>query len=195
MDKRPRINEAIVVEGRNDARAVREAVQAPVIVISGYAISERSWKLLEAANQRSGLIILTDPDHAGEQIRSRLSERFPTARHAFLEKAESSANCDIGIEHAAPDRICKALLKARAATPAEAVEPPYTIEDLRHYRLAGTPGCEERRNRVGARLGIGAANAKTFVSRLNLFAVRREEFDHEAAKELCDNQPEKTSVE
>lgn len=67
MEKR--IKEIIVVEGRDDAAAVRRAIDADVIAIHGFGIDRETWTELELAYKKRGLIILTDPDHAGEQIR------------------------------------------------------------------------------------------------------------------------------
>jgi ribonuclease M5 len=51
------------------------------------------------------------------------------------------------------------------------------MTDLIMADLAGGRDASARRNEVGRRTGIGYANAKTFLVRLNHYGVTREEFD------------------
>ena len=104
-----KIDEIIVVEGRDDTAAVRRAVDAVTIETHGYGIARDTWERLEAAYRRAGLIIFTDPDHAGRMIRRALKEHFPQAKHAYLTDSEAEKAGDIGIENAAPADIRRAL--------------------------------------------------------------------------------------
>ena len=108
------IREIIVVEGRDDTAAIRRAVDAETIETHGFGIREETWTLLEKAWESRGLIVFTDPDTAGVQIRRRIMERFPQAREAFLDQEEATAKGDIGIENASPEAILRALLSARS---------------------------------------------------------------------------------
>jgi ribonuclease M5 len=184
-ERLPQLREIVVVEGRDDTAAVRRAVEAETIETHGYGISAETWARLERAAAGRGLIILTDPDHAGEQIRRRLRERFPEARHAFLPRdAARAPDDDIGVENAAPAAIRAALLAARREQPEReaAAPPPFTAADLRRAGLSGRPGAAAARQRIGRLLGIGYGNAVTFLRRLNAFGISRAEFD-EALRE------------
>ena len=55
--------------------------------------------------------------------------------------------------------------------------------DLLQAGISGGAGASEKRARLGARLGIGYANAKTFLKRLNHYGVTREEFEAALAEE------------
>ena len=63
------IKEVIVVEGRDDEAAVKKAVDAEIITTHGYGISQKTYRRIEEAYERCGIIIFTDPDFAGENIR------------------------------------------------------------------------------------------------------------------------------
>ena len=52
-------------------------VDCDTIETHGFGITKETWAELEIAYKERGLIILTDPDHAGEQIRRMLTEKFP----------------------------------------------------------------------------------------------------------------------
>ena len=66
------IKEIIVVEGRDDTQAVQRAVRCETIETHGFGMPEDMWKSLDTAYRNKGLIILTDPDHAGDGIRKRI---------------------------------------------------------------------------------------------------------------------------
>ena len=76
----PKIREILVVEGRDDTAAIKKSVDAITIETHGYGITNKTWKLIEEAYNGPGIIVFTDPDHAGEQIRRRIMEKFPEAR-------------------------------------------------------------------------------------------------------------------
>lgn len=114
-DKKPKIKEAIVVEGRDDTLAVSKAVDAIIIETHGFGLSDKTWKILDKAYRERGLIILTDPDHGGRSIRRKILNRFPGSKEAFVSTEKASKKGDVGIENAAPDDIWEALSKARAS--------------------------------------------------------------------------------
>ena len=72
-----KIKEIIVVEGRDDTDAIKKSVDAVTIETHGYGITKATWELIEKAYKEKGIIVFTDPDHAGEQIRRRILEKFP----------------------------------------------------------------------------------------------------------------------
>jgi ribonuclease M5 len=80
------IKEIIVVEGRDDEAAVKKAVEAETIATHGFGISQETFARIEKAYAERGIIIFTDPDHAGEKIRKRLSERFPVESMLFYRE-------------------------------------------------------------------------------------------------------------
>ncbi len=59
------IREVIIVEGRDDIDAVQKAVSADIIATHGYGISASTLDRIRRAYETRGIIILTDPDHAG----------------------------------------------------------------------------------------------------------------------------------
>ncbi len=180
---KPRIMETVIVEGRDDEAAVLAAVDACVICTNGYGIRQSILELIESASRRRGIIILTDPDHAGESIRRKLSEKFPGAKHAYIAKNDAARDGELGVENAPPSSILKALEAAGAVgsvmnssgfQPDDA-ENIVSRRDMFQLGLEGGVGSAELRARVGSSLGIGSANAKTFKKRLNAFGIGREE--------------------
>ncbi len=169
------IKEVLVVEGKMDVLAVSRAVEADCIITDGFRLSPRTIASIRDAYKRRGIIILTDPDPAGERIRRFLSQKFPEAKHAFVPREEATANDDIGIEQASPDAIRMALEKVR--TPDWQPSARFSSADMFTAGLTGDAQASDRRAHLGAILGVGYANAKTFLKRLNHYGVTREEFD------------------
>ncbi|CUH95452.1 hypothetical protein P22_1523 [Propionispora sp. 2/2-37] len=168
------IKEIIIVEGKQDIQAVKRAVEAECIATGGFAMSPYTMQKIEQAYAKRGIIILTDPDSAGERIRSFLSRRFPEAKHAFVALSEATANGDIGIEQASCEAIREALRKTRYLEWQPQEE--FSGQDMLRSGLSGHPNAAARRAILGKKLGIGYANAKSFLYRLNHYGVTRADF-------------------
>ena len=168
------LKEVLVVEGKMDTVAIRRALEADTIETGGFTLAPYTLRQIEAAYQKRGIIILTDPDGAGERIRRFLTERFPEAGQAFIPKIQATANNDVGVEQAQPEAILAALANVRHHDYRPQVE--FTHMDLFRYDLNGSPQAAARRDALGAELGIGYGNAKRFLERLNHYGVTREEF-------------------
>ncbi|MDD7408676.1 MAG: ribonuclease M5 [Anaerovoracaceae bacterium] len=169
------INEVIVVEGRDDIDAVNKAVNADIIATHGYGITGDTIDRIRNAYETRGIIILTDPDRAGQRIRKRLTDLFPDAGQAYISRSEATSKDDIGVENAAPDVIAKALAAA-GMTVSDLVE-EYTSSDMMYYGLSGGRGSRELRDKLGRRLGIGYGNAAAFLKRLNGYGIAREDLE------------------
>ena len=172
---KPSIKEVIVVEGRDDTAAINRAVRAVTIETHGFGISAETWKRLEVAYRKYGLIIFTDPDHAGEEIRRRLKEKFPNSKEAFLTKERATKDSDIGIENAESEAIIKALENARGTIEEEKAN-TFSVKDLFDAGLMGDDLSKERRTKLGDYLGIGYSNGKSLLNKLNKLGITREEF-------------------
>ncbi|MEL1134851.1 ribonuclease M5 [Desulfitobacterium sp. THU1] len=184
------IEELIVVEGKNDAHAVRRALGAvDILWTDGYGLTQEKLDFIAEAALRSGVIVFTDPDSVGEQIRARICQRVPSAKHVYLAKkdARSKNDDDIGVENARPEDIRQAFEKIRSGSLETGQEKSsqrdkhmdqniFEAKDLWEAGLVGSKDSNQRRLAVGKILGIGDANGKQFLRRLNLFSITREEF-------------------
>ncbi|UQZ84896.1 Ribonuclease M5 [Paenibacillus konkukensis] len=168
------IKEIIVVEGKDDTVAIKRAVEAETIETGGSAINDEIIKRIKLAQQRRGVIVLTDPDHAGERIRKIITARVPGCKHAFITQEEATSRGDIGVENASPETIRKALSNLR--TDYEAAESDITWEDLINAGMIVHPQAAARRMEMGRQLGIGYCNGKQFYNRCRMFRISREEF-------------------
>lgn len=168
------IKEVIVVEGRDDITAVKNAVDAEIIATSGFGINAKIIDRIREAQKRKGVIILTDPDFAGEKIRSIISKRVKGVKHAYISQEEGFKDGDIGVENASPEVIRKALENAKVTL--EEKNDFYNMMDMYHFKLTGSSTSKERRMILGKILGIGYGNANQLLSRLNNYGISKEEF-------------------
>ena len=179
-----KLSRAIVVEGRDDVDAVGKAVDALIIPTHGFGITAETWSLIEKAYHEKGLIILTDPDFSGEEIRRKLSDRFPDAIQAYVAQNDATMAGDIGIENATPEVIAAALEKALANTEHQEERSSesqgyeaVTMSTLAQMGLSGADGASELREAVCAKLGIGYGNAKAVVRKLEHWGIGIKELE------------------
>lgn len=168
------IKEVIVVEGRDDVDAVKKALDAEIIAVGGFGINAKVIERIKEAQKRKGVIVLTDPDFAGEKIRRIISKRVPGIKHAYIAKEDGLKNGDIGVENACPEVILKALEMAKI-TQVEKQE-FFNMQDMFYFKFTGDPTSKLRRRMLGKILGIGYCNTTQMISRLNNYGITKEEF-------------------
>ncbi|NMA86047.1 MAG: toprim domain-containing protein, partial [Tissierellia bacterium] len=71
------IKEIIVVEGKDDIAKIKSSLDAEVVATGGFGYDGEFIQNLKTISEKKGIIILTDPDFAGEKIRKDISRRVP----------------------------------------------------------------------------------------------------------------------
>ena len=71
MMEKIKVKQAVVVEGKYDKIALKNVIDGVIITTDGFGVyrSEDKIKLIQKYAKSVGLIILTDSDTAGQQIR------------------------------------------------------------------------------------------------------------------------------
>lgn len=171
-----KIQEVIVVEGKDDTKRINMAVNADTIETRGSAISDEVLQQIDELNEIRGVIVFTDPDFSGEKIRKTIQAAVPGVKHAFLKKKDAvpHGQGSLGVEHATPETIRDAL--AHLYTEVPEAQPRITQADLLAAKLISGPNARKRREVLCEFLRIGYENGKQLYKRLNLFQVTPEEF-------------------
>lgn len=171
-----KIQEIIVVEGRDDTTAINRAVEADTIETNGSAVNQATIEKVKRAQETRGVIIFTDPDYPGEKIRKTIAGQVPGCKHAFLPKEAAMAKRGrgVGVEHASPEAIREALKHAQVMR--ETIIEEITQDDLITAGLIGGSGAKERRVHLGKLLKIGYTNGKQLYKRLMMFQISKQEF-------------------
>ncbi len=170
-----KVKEVIVVEGRDDISAVKRAVDAELIEVNGFAVRKKATlEKIKFAHEKNGVIVLTDPDYAGEKIRKTIEDYVPGVKHAYISRKEGTKVDNIGVENACSEAILAALEKAKYKLTETRDE--FSIDDMTSYGLTWGNDAKKRRQELGSMLKIGYANAKQFLRKLNHFGITRDEF-------------------
>ena len=164
-----RIREVIVVEGRYDKNALSQVVDAVIVETSGFGIYNDAAKrrMLRALAASRGLIVLTDSDGAGFQIRSFIRGCVDPAlvKHAYIpdvygkerRKRSASKEGKLGVEGMPPQILLDALLRAGATVEdSESVRKTERISkaDLYARGLSGKAESREKRTALLRRLDL-----------------------------------------
>jgi len=171
-----KINEIIVVEGRDDITAIKRVVDAHIIALNGFsALSEKTINKIVELSKNNDLILFTDPDFAGKKIRDTLKKYIPNIKHAFVSQKDATRNDNIGVENANDKAILEALKNVVTAN--QDGKNRFNISDLIDNRFVSGSNAKERRIMLGDILKIGYYNAKQLLKALNSFNISREQFN------------------
>lgn len=184
-----KINEVILVEGRYDKNALSQVVDAVILETGGFGIfnDRQKQQLLRKLAQTRGLIVLTDSDGAGFQIRSFIKGCVDPAlvKHAYIpdvygkekRKRRASREGKLGVEGMRPQVLLDALLRAGAS--AESGERArITKADFYARGLSGREGSAEKRLALLEQLSLPEhLSADGLLDVLNAMMTREEFFD------------------
>ncbi|MCI6990913.1 MAG: DUF4093 domain-containing protein [Clostridiales bacterium] len=167
-----KIKEAIVVEGRYDKNTLSQLVDGVIVETTGFGIYHNKdlLALLRRLGEKQGLIVLTDSDGAGFQIRSYLKSALPPhqVKHAYIpdrpgkerRKRQPGKEGKLGVEGMSQQVLEQVLRQAGATilgeSPRHARSASLTKADLYACGLAGGQGSRERRERLLKKLDLPA---------------------------------------
>ncbi len=168
---KPRIRQAVIVEGRYDKNTLSQVVDAVILETSGFAVFKdgEALALFRRLAEERGLIVLTDSDGAGFVIRNYLKGAIDPAlvKHAYIpdrpgkekRKAAPGKEGKLGVEGMPPQVLLDALRQAGATflDEGESVTPKgrsVTKADLYAAGLSGREGAEEKRRALLKRLDL-----------------------------------------
>lgn len=165
-----KVREVIVCEGRYDKDTLSQVFDAVIVETGGFGVFNDGEKLelLRRMAEARGLIILTDSDGAGFQIRGYLKGAIDPAlvKHAYIpdipgrerRKKQASKAGTLGVEGMEPETLIEALRRCGATFEGggEADGEEISAAFLYSLGLAGTDGSAGRRARLLKRLGLPA---------------------------------------
>ncbi|MBW1604807.1 ribonuclease M5 [Lactobacillus sp. Sy-1] len=173
-----KIKEVIVVEGKDDTKRIKDAVNADTLETRGSAIDKRTIALIKKVAVQRGIIIFTDPDFSGERIRKIVAKAVPDAKHAFINRSLATptrSHGSLGIEHASAETIQAALANLYTENPT--AQPLIPDAVLIESGLMGGTGAKQRRQKLCDILNIGYVNGKQLSKRLQMFSITPQQFD------------------
>ena len=195
----------VIVEGRYDKNTLLQVINADVIETRGFAVfNDRELSaLLRLLAEKTKLIILTDSDGGGVQIRSRLHSMLPKDRMIDLfipqilgkerRKEKPSKSGFLGVEGMDRETLEGLFLPLSGEAPAR--RGGYTKAMLYEMGLSGGTNSAARRDAVcrseGLPLGM---TPNAFLSAVNIAGIDLGKYADEKNEitEICDEHTEKT---
>ena len=182
------IAQAIVVEGKYDKIKLSSILDAVILVTNGFRIFRDPEKmaLIQYYARTTGVIVLTDSDRAGFQIRNYLKGAVRDGKlyHVYIpdiygkehRKEKPSAEGKLGVEGIRKDVLLEAFAKAGVLTdevPEKA--DPITRYDLYELGLSGGADSKARRKALQKRLGLpDLLSSASVLEVLNTMMTRQE---------------------
>jgi len=189
MPEKIPLRQAIICEGKYDAIRLASLFDALILPTHGFRIYKDAQlrTLLARLAEQRGLVVATDSDAAGFQIRAYVKRFIPASQqwHAVIpavpgkerRKAAPSKSGILGVEGLDTGTLLKAFEQVIQSQ--DGREPPANVAKMDLWRdgFSGAPGCQARYGALLRALGLPCLmSVKVFCA-----CVSREEY--EQAKE------------
>lgn len=155
-----KINEAVIVEGKYDKIKLSNIIDAFIVETDGFGIYKNKEKLdfIRRLALERGIILLTDSDHSGFQIRNYISGAVPQDRikHLYIpdifgkekRKKEPSKEGKLGVEGISDEVLAELFNNLGVACKKVYKEDPITNYDLYSAGISGVPNAAEKRKKL-----------------------------------------------
>lgn len=180
------VTRPIIVEGKYDKIKLDSLLCAHVIPVDGFGLFNKAElaSLLRRLAQKSGVIVLTDPDGGGKQIRARLSQILPPEKvtHLYVpacagkEKRKKKAGRSglLGVEGMDADLLRDLFLPFSEGTPQRPCG-GITKQDFFCDGLSGKEGAKEKREALSRKMNLPPdMTANALLSAVNLLYTPEE---------------------
>lgn len=158
----------LVVEGKEDASYLSNYVSSEIVVVNGYELAEQTLSYLKDKK----IIVMTDPDEAGIQIRKKINEIIPNSINVEVDINKCTRGKKSGIAECEIEEILKKLM----------LHVPPKIENVQNVKLAdlqkiGLLNNVELRNYICGKINLGKCNNKQLIKRINSNKIKIENIE------------------
>ncbi len=161
-----KIKEAVIVEGKYDKIKLSNILDAFIIETNGFQIyKDKARKdFIKRLADEQGIIVLTDSDHSGFQLRNYISTGIPKdkIKHLYIpdvygkekRKAEPSKEGKLGVEGIDDQILIKLFENANVEFIEAENKEPLTNYDLFAAGISGGLNSKEKRKRLLKKLNL-----------------------------------------
>ena len=188
-----KISLPIIVEGRYDKSALSGYIDGIIVTTGGFSVFNNKEKqaLLKRLSE-NGVILLTDSDGGGRQIRSFIQGIIPKEKihNLFIpniegkekRKRKASRSGTLGVEGMSRETITRLLSPFASQAPFRESGEAVIKLDLYEDGLSGTDNSSERRERLAALADLPSGmSANALLEAINTF-YNKEEYKALVAK-------------
>ena len=152
-----KISQAVIVEGRYDKLKLSNFLDTLIIETNGFGIykDKEKLKFIRKFAKERGIIILTDSDHSGFQIRNYIASGIPKEKikHIYIpdiygkekRKNNPSKEGKLGVEGMSEELLLRLFENAGVSSQKVTADDPVTKYDLFQMGFSGTPDAKENR--------------------------------------------------
>ena len=175
-----KLDKAVIVEGKYDKIRLSNFIDATIITTDGFGIfkNEEKRSLIKLLAEKTGIVIITDSDHAGQMIRSHIKSfvkqgeiinvHLPALKGKEKRKSKPSAEGFLGVEGIPDEIIAEALDRAHLIHKSkEKIGRKITKTELYTLGLSGKDNSSALRVSLCAFLKIPILPTNTLLDALN----------------------------
>lgn len=170
MNEKP----VLVVEGKSDVQRLENLIDADFVICNGSAVNEETIEYINQLSKKRKVIIFTDPDYPGMQIRNKIASRVQNVSHAFVDRSKASNGKKLGIAECEEKELQRAL---KDFVSFSQTSNNITMQDFISLGLSGNNKSSMLREKVIKKFHLGYGNAKTVLKRLNMLGVTLKELE------------------
>lgn len=152
----------LVVEGKADMAYLSNYYASEIIAVNGYELAKETLNYLKDKK----VIIFTDPDKAGKEIRNKLNAQIQNAINVEIDINQCLKGNKKGVAECVIEEIIKQLLPFEIDKPL--IEDKIDTADLQKIGLFNDA---DLRSFVCQKLRLGICNLKQLVKRLNYHKI------------------------
>ena len=169
--KKINIDAVLVVEGKSDVSYLSSFINTYFFITNGYDLSEEKINFLKEASKVRKLIIFTDNDVAGEQIRNRIKNEINNVFDAKSEKIVRNNYKKSGVAESSKEAVIEAL--KLFACDYEITRHSYELVNI--ISLSEEP-CKYKENLIN-KYRLISGNIKSLENQLNILNISPEEVE------------------
>ena len=161
---KPKINGILVVEGSNDASYLSSLFDVEIVTTNGYECPDEEIDYLKEASKHIDIIIVTDPDKAGEEIRNKLHSCGFKCKDVIVDINKCNKNNKHGVAECEKDEI-------KAKFEDFLIFNEQKREEIKSWNLLSLNINKKKREYLCKTFHLGLCNNKKFVQRLNTLKI------------------------
>lgn len=164
-----RIEEIIVVEGKTDVSFLSQFIEATYLITNGLNVNSDFIQTIGSFLPTPGVIVMTDPDGPGKQIRQKILQFYPEIKNAYISASKSRSGRKVGVAQSTPEEVISAL--KNLVTIKTHLSPTVGMKELVDIGFAGSPNANILRGVYADEFHLGHSNAKMFLHKINSLGI------------------------
>ena len=187
-----KIKEAVIVEGRYDKIKLSGILDTLIVETNGFAIykDKERLKFIKRLAEERGIILLTDSDHSGFQIRNYIAAGIDKEKikHIYIpdiygkekRKDKPSREGKIGVEGMNEEILIELFNKCNVESYSVIKDNPVTAYDLYEYGITGVSNASQNKRKL-----LKELNLPEFLSKNALLSYINSSMSRDEFIEIC----------